>query len=161
MLLVQAISTRKGELISESLAAVERGMGNVNDLVWIMAAKKLKLGINSSSSLHKLFRQRPSTLNDTSQYNAMVKVYNRLIDEYDKIEQDTNLLLMHTFDPSCLSDSAHRIVQSVSNWLLDELSIIERNLCEARHTIKEAHCGVSEKEVADGIGSDDGDLFHF
>lgn len=139
------------------MSAVESRIGTVSNLVWIMAAKKLKLGLNFSSSLHKIFHQRTSISKDTSQYNALVKVYNQLIDEHDKIERETNLLMMHTFDPSCLSDSAHRIVQSVSNWLLDELSIIERNLCVARQAIKEAPCCRSSEE-ADGNG--DGDLFH-
>jgi len=137
----QVISTKKGELVSESLASVEKRIGTVTDFAWIMASKKMKLKSQFSSiRLYNLFGQDHFIPKDVSQYNSLVKVYNQLIHEHEELEADTSLLLMHTFDPSCLNDSAHRITQSVSNWLLDEISILENNLCQARQKIRRTVC---------------------
>lgn len=120
-------------MVSESLTAAENRIEAAIDFVWIMAASKLKLELQyRSSHRHKLFQLSSFVPQDTSQYNSLVKVYNQLIDEHQKLEMDISLLLMCTFDPTCINDPAHKIAQSVSNWLLDEICIIENHLNEAR-----------------------------
>jgi hypothetical protein len=108
-----------------------------------MTAKTLKLKsvemqLSSSSRLQRLF-QSYSIPQNISEYNDLVKVYNRLIDEHEKLERDSSLLLMHTFDPSCLDDSAHRITQSVADWLLDEIDVLENKLRESRQTSRDVN----------------------
>lgn len=131
---MKAISIRKGEALSESLSAVERQIGSeVSNLAWAMAANKLQLDFrHTSTRLEKLFHHHQTIPSNTAQYNSLIKVYNQLIDEHEMVERETSLLLTHTFDPSCIEDSAHRITQSVSSWLLDEIDVIENNLREAR-----------------------------
>lgn len=117
------------------MAAVENQLGTAASVSWIMASKKLKLNIQSKLHLHKL-HQHQSIPKDMSQYNNLVRVYNRLIEEHEKLEMDASLLLMHTFDPTCLEDSAHLITRSVSHWLLDEIDVIGNSLREARHILR-------------------------
>lgn len=130
----KAISIRRNEALSKSLSSIETQIGReVSNLAWIMAANKLKLDFRHAPMRHdKPFYHHHTIPRNTAQYNALIKVYNQLIDEHETIERETGLLLMHTFDPSCIEHSAHRITQSVSNWLLDEIGVIEKNLREAR-----------------------------
>ena len=119
------------------MVSVEKQIGSITNFAWIMTADKLKLDLNHKSKrLYKLFTHHYSIPTNTSQYNALVKVYNQLIDEHEKLEMETSHLLMHTFDPSCIEDSAHRIAQSVSNWMLDEIGVIESNLREGRQCMR-------------------------
>lgn len=118
------------------MAAVEQRIKAAIDFVWVMASKKLKLKMQYKSLRpHKLFHLSAFVPQDTSQYNSLVKIHNQLIDEHEKLETDISLLLMHTFDPTCMNDPAHRIAQSVSNWLHDEINIVENHLNEARQHI--------------------------
>lgn len=139
----KAISTRKGEPIVETLIAVEKRISCVTDLAWMVAAKRLKLESlilqlkSSNSCCKKLISNYHFIPEDISEYNSLVRVYNQLVDAHKKLELDTSLFMMHTFDPSCLDDSAHRITQSVSHWLLDEISNTGNNLRESRLFIRE------------------------
>ncbi|KAL7518537.1 hypothetical protein ACHAWX_003355 [Stephanocyclus meneghinianus] len=138
-----AISTRKGEPIVETLIAVEKRISCVTDLAWMVAAKRLKLESlilklkSSNSCCKKLISNYHFIPEDMSEYNSLVRVYNQLVDAHKKLELDISLFMMHTFDPSCLDDSAHRITQSVSHWLLDEISNAGNNLRESRLFIRE------------------------
>jgi hypothetical protein len=139
----KAISTKKGEPIIETLIAVEKRISCVTDLAWMVAAKRLKLESlilqlrSSNSRCKKLISNYQFIPEEISEYDSLVKVYNQLVDAHKKLEVDTSLLLMHNFDPSCLDDSAHRITQSVSHWLLDEISNTGNSLRESRLCIRE------------------------
>ena len=122
----QAIHTRKGESVRQTMSKVKQKLGTVTDLVWIMAMKKLKLKQqcirNSHSKLHRIkcLRHVHTVLTNRLEYQRLCKLYNQLIDEHEMLELDVSLLLRHTFDPSRLDDSAHRLTRNVSNWLLDK-----------------------------------------
>lgn len=73
---------------------------------------------------------------NNSQYLPLAKMYNRLIDTHEKLEEDCSILFTHEFDPSCMEDSVHRISQSVSNWILDEIYLVGRILKESRQRLK-------------------------
>lgn len=139
----QAIHTRKGEAITDTITKAERRMGTiVTQMAWQMAMKKLP-GLKSQI----IGRRRFNTHNldylsneyivptNKLQYEKAAKMYNHLIDTHEKLEVDASLLFTHTFDPSCLEDSVHRITQSVSNWLLDEISILGRLLKESKQSL--------------------------
>ena len=130
---LQAIHTRKGVSINDIMIKAQKRLGSVNGMVWQMAIKELKLsGKLSKRQVHHLSQDYIIPANKT-QYQITAKTYNHLVDTHEKLEVDSSLLLTHTFDPSCLEDSVHRVTQSVSNWLLDEIYTIERLLREFRH----------------------------
>ena len=59
------------------------------------------------------------------QFRKLAKLYNQLIDTHAELELNPGLLFTHTsFDPTLGDDPVHSITQSVSNWLLYEISII-------------------------------------
>jgi hypothetical protein len=105
-------------------------------LIWQMAIKKLNLS-------HRLGGRGYSTTTDhdctvpqnETQYQTLAKLYNTLIDAHEKLELDSGVIFTHAFDPS-IDDSASRITQSVSNWLLDRVSTIGRLLNESRQWLK-------------------------
>ena len=69
------------------------------------------------------------------QYQKLTKQYNQLVETHEKLELDCGILF-YTFDPSLLEDSAHRIVASVSNWLLNKIDIVNRILRESRQRLE-------------------------
>ncbi|KAL7536990.1 hypothetical protein ACHAXR_007525 [Thalassiosira sp. AJA248-18] len=131
-----AIHTRKGEYIIDAMTKAEKQLGPVNDMVWQMAMKELKLkqtiiGKRGNHQIDHLSHDYTMPTNKV-QYKTLAKTYNTLIDIHAKLEVESSLLLTHTFDPSCMEDSVHRITQSVSNWLLDEIFFVGRLLKESR-----------------------------
>mmetsp|Transcript_7320 Transcript_7320/g.13811 ORF Transcript_7320/g.13811 Transcript_7320/m.13811 type:complete len:507 (+) Transcript_7320:136-1656(+) len=131
-----AIHARKGQALAQTMKHVEKQLGSVVDMLWAMATKKLKLSFilhtpRRLQNLQPLMEQNyvPSIKSD---YERLIKLYNKLIDQHEKLELDSSILLTHTFDPSCLEDSTHRITHAVSNWILDEISLNGRLIKEAR-----------------------------
>lgn len=116
--------------------------------IWTIATGKLNLtqqiigkGDGSDDTHHHnleyLNHEYHSTFpTNNSSYIKLAKVYNQLIDTHEQLELDFSLLFTHGFDPSCMEDSVHRITQSVSNWLLDEIYFVGRLLKESRPMIK-------------------------
>lgn len=137
---LQVMHTRKGESILDTMNNAQKRLGTVNGMIWPIAIKELRLkhklsgkrGKRGSHQFHHL-SQEYTHLTNKLQYQTMAKTYNQLVDTHEKLEVDSSLLLTHTFDPSCLEDSVHRITQFVSNWLLDEIYLIERLLKEFRN----------------------------
>jgi hypothetical protein len=124
----QAIPTRKGEPVIVTLKNTEKRLGRVAELIWRMAIKMLNLKHSISEKdgvryLAYLSSSRTEPANKV-QFQKLAKLYNQLIDTHAELELDPGLLFMHTFDPTLDEDPVHRITQSVSNWLLDEISII-------------------------------------
>jgi hypothetical protein len=73
------------------------------------------------------------------QYQQLAKLYNQLIDIHSKLELQYPLFYMHTFDPTIsIIDPVHKITSAVSNWLLDEIVSIQRQLMGGRalYTLK-------------------------
>ena len=71
---------------------------------------------------------------DKVQYQQLTKLYNQLVDTHEQLELDCGILF-YTFDPSLMEDSAHRIVASVSNWLLNKIENVNRVLRESRQRL--------------------------
>ncbi|KAL3802103.1 hypothetical protein HJC23_010859, partial [Cyclotella cryptica] len=138
-----AICTRKGEPIIETLTGVEQRITCVSELAWTVAAKRLKLDSLMSHLRSSNLRCRQLLSNyqfipkEIPEYDRLVRVYNQIVEAHKKLEVDRSLLLMHTFDPSCSDDSAHRIIQSVSHWFLDEIRNIGNNLRESRLRLRD------------------------
>ena len=133
----QAIDTQKGEAIITTAKRIEEQVGTtVMQLIWQMTIKKLNLS-------HRLGGRGDITNTDhdcivpqnETQYQTLAKLYNALIDAHEKLELDSGIIFTHAFDPS-IDDSASRITQSVSNWLLDRVSTIGRLLNESRQWLK-------------------------
>ena len=128
-----AINCKVGVPIAETMARIEQQLGNVIDVAWIMTSKKLKIKyIITKKDLATLGKAHAFPTN-FSEYNSSAARYNSLIDLHEKIELNLGLAMTHTFDPSWLQDSEHRIAQSVSNWILDEIDVIGKLLKESRH----------------------------
>ncbi|KAL9186335.1 hypothetical protein ACHAXT_005573 [Thalassiosira profunda] len=131
-----AIHTRKGERIFDTMKKNERRMGEaVAEMSWQMAKKRLKLKRHlkdKQTTSHDHLSEEYALPKDRSQYFELAKVYNRLIDTHERLELNSSVLLTHTFDPSLLEDSVHRITSAVSEWLLDEIEILARVLKESR-----------------------------
>ena len=68
------------------------------------------------------------------QYQQLTKLYNQLVETHEQLELDCGILF-YTFDPSLMEDSAHRIVASVSNWLLNKVENVNRVLRESRQRL--------------------------
>lgn len=124
----------------DTMTKVEQKLGTVMHMAWEMATKKLELNRqiirrHDESSRKGLVQEYDIPTNE-SQYQTLAKIYNHLIDAHEKLEEDSSILLVHTFDPSCGEDPVHRITQSVSNWLLDEIYAIGGVLQESRQTIR-------------------------
>ena len=113
-----------------------------------MAVEKLKLkqqirrkGRSSSKTSSSIsndldhLSQSYSIPEDKVQYQKLTKLYNQLVETHEKLELDCGILF-YTFDPSLLDDSAHRIVASVSNWLLNKIKNVERVLRESRQRLE-------------------------
>ena len=115
---------------------------------WIMAVEKLKLkqqirrkgrsssktSISNDITLDHL-SQSYNIPEDKVQYEKLTKQYNQLVETREKLELDCGILF-YTFDPSLMEDSAHRIVASVSNWLLNKIDIVNRVLRESRQRLE-------------------------
>lgn len=127
----QAIHTQKGEGIMTTAKRIEKQLGSViTQLIWEMAVKKMNLshrirGIGDATD------PECSVPTNESQYQTLAKLYNQLIDTHEQLELENGIIFTHAFDPT-IDDSAHRITQSVSNWLLDRVSTIGRLLNESR-----------------------------
>jgi len=124
----QAIPTRKGEPIIVTLKNTEKRLGRVTEMIWRMAITMLNLKQCISEkdgvcNLAYLSSSRTEPANKV-QFRKLAKLYNQLIDTHVELELNPGLLFTHTFDPTLGDDPVHRITQSVSNWLLDEISII-------------------------------------
>lgn len=128
-----AINCKVGVPIAETLTRIEQQLGNVIDMSWIMASKKLKIKYIITKKELAMLGKAHTFPTNVSEYNSSVARYNSLIDLHEKIELDLGLAMTHTFDPSWLQDSDHRIAQSVSNWILDEIDVIGKLLKESRH----------------------------
>jgi len=114
---------------------------------WIMAVEKLKLkqqirrkGRKTSSSIISNdtldhLSQSYNIPEDKVQYQQLTKLYNQLVETHEKLELDCGILF-YTFDPSLMEDSAHRIVASVSNWLLSKNENVNRILRESRQRLE-------------------------
>ena len=125
------------------MSKIEQKLGTVLHMVWKMATKKLDLKQQiirkgDKGDTHRLDYLTYEYIIPTNKlrYEKLAKMYNQLIDIHETLEVDSSLLFMHTFDPSCVEDSVHRITQSVSNWLLDEIVVIGHLLKESRQMIK-------------------------
>lgn len=96
-------------------------------------------GISCSTSKKNLaatiatIRPPPPPPMNKQQYQQLAKLYNQLIDIHAKLELEHPLFYMHTFDPTIsIIDPVHKITSAVSNWLLDEIVSIQRQLMEGR-----------------------------
>ena len=116
---------------------------------WIMAVEKLKLkqqirrkgrssktssSISNNTTLDHL-NQSYNIPEDKVQYQKLTKLYNQLVETHEKLELDCGILF-YAFDPSLMEDSAHRIVASVSNWLLSKIENVNRILRESRQRLE-------------------------
>lgn len=124
--------THKGESILVTMNNTEKRLGRVTEMIWQMAIKMLNLkhhvsGKDGARHLGFLSSRHTEPI-DKLQHQKMAKLYNHLIDTHAELEMDPGLLFTHSFDPTLDDDPVHRITQSVSNWLLDEISIIGRLL---------------------------------
>jgi len=140
-----AIHTHKGELIMHTLTKVERQLDIVSQMSWQMAIEKLKLKPQNMSKTNKTSNTPHNLdyLNSTYtppsnkvQYEKLAKFYNQLIHTQEQLELDCGILFTHTFDPSCMNDPLHRIISSVSHWLLVKISIMGRILTESRKRLE-------------------------
>jgi hypothetical protein len=133
---LQAIPTQNGEPVIVTLKNVEKRLGRVIELIWLMATQILLLkhriaGRGGAANLGYFIGSYTEPTNKV-QYQKLAKFYNQLIDMHAELELRPGLLYTHTFDPTLGDDPVHRITQSVCNWLLDELSIIGRLLKKSR-----------------------------
>ncbi|KAL3809841.1 hypothetical protein ACHAXA_009256 [Cyclostephanos tholiformis] len=127
-----AIPTQKGEPVIITLKNAEKQLGGVIDLIWQMAIKMLDLkhrivGKGGADQLGYLIGSSTEPTNKV-QYQKLARLYNQLIDMHAELELFPGPLYTHTFDPTLVDDPVHRITQSVSNWLLDEISTLGRLL---------------------------------
>ena len=128
-----AINCKNGVSIVDTLMRIEQQLGNVIDMAWIMASKQLKIKyIITQKDLVRLGKAHTFPTN-LSEYKSSLTRYNSLIDLHETIEMKLGLPMTHTFYPSCMHDPVHRIAQSVSNWILDEIEVIGNLLKESRH----------------------------
>lgn len=114
-------------------------------MIWRMTMKSLNLQhciigecdkVKNAHCLdHLRHKQHTAIPTDKMQYEKLAKLYNRLIDMHETLELNSSVLFTHAFDPTCMEDSVHRITQSVSNWLLDEIYVVGRVLKESRQWI--------------------------
>jgi hypothetical protein len=116
------------------MSSIEQRIGQAIGLVWVKAIKWLKLNTLQRPPIlaemsHLVGSHAPPT--NKIEHRKLVRIHNILVEQHQKLELDASILLMHTFDPSCLNDSAHRLTQSVANWLLAEISTTERLLKES------------------------------
>ena len=128
------------------MTKTEQKLGKTVHKIWTVATGKLNLehqiirkgdGSDTHHDLEYLNHEYHSTIpTNNSSYIKLAKVYNQLIDTHEQLELDFSLLFTHGFDPSCMEDSVHRITQSVSNWLLDDIYFVGRLLKESRPMIK-------------------------
>lgn len=128
-----AINCKNGVSIADTLTRTERQLGNVIDMAWIMASKKLKINYIITQKDLVLLGKAHTFPTNLSEYKFSVTRYNSLIDLHETIEIKLGLAMTHTFYPSCRHDPAHRVAQSVSNWILDEIEVIGKLLKESRH----------------------------
>lgn len=89
---------------------------------------------NNTTTLDHL-NQSYNIPEDKVQYQKLTKLYNQLVETHEKLELDCGILF-YTFDPSLMEDSAHRIVASVSNWLLSKIENVNRILRESRQRLE-------------------------
>lgn len=128
----QAIHTQKGEAIMTTARRLEKQIGTVvTQLIWEMAMKKMNLSHRIRGIGDAATDPECSVPTNESQYQTLAKLYNQLIDTHEQLELENGIIFTHAFDPT-IDDSAHRITQSVSNWLLDRVSTIGRLLNESR-----------------------------
>lgn len=139
--------SKVGISIAETMSTIEQQLGDiVTDMAWIMASKKLSIKHTSTKKELTILQKAHIYPLNVSEYESSVTIYNAMIDLHEKIETDFGSAMTHTFDLSCLQDSAHRITQSVSNWILDEIELIGNLLKESRHANNYwAVAGVSQK----------------
>jgi len=116
------------------MSTIEQQLGDIVDMAWIMASRKLSIKHTSTKKELVILQKAHIYPSNFSEYESSVTIYNAMIDLHEKIETDFGSAMTHTFDLSCLQDSAHRITQSVSNWILDELEFIGNLLKESRHS---------------------------
>lgn len=128
-----AINCKNGVSIADTLMRIEQQLGNIIDMAWIMASKKLKIKYIITQQDLVLLGMAHTFPTNLSEYKSSVTRYNNLIDLHETIEINLGLAMTHTFYPSCMHDPAHRIAQSVSNWILDEIEVIGKLLKESRH----------------------------
>ena len=128
-----------------TLTKVERQLDIVSQMSWQMAIEKLKLKPQNMSKTNKTSNTPHNLdyLNSTYtppsnkvQYEKLAKFYNQLIHTQEQLELDCGILFTHTFDPSCMNDPLHRIISSVSHWLLVKVSIMGRILTESRKRLE-------------------------
>ncbi|KAK1741922.1 hypothetical protein QTG54_007495 [Skeletonema marinoi] len=143
-----AINCKVGVSIAETKIGIEQQLGNVIHMAWIMASKKLKIEYIITKKDLTILGKAHAFPTNSSEYKSSVTRYNSLIDLHEKIEMNLGHSMTHTFDPSCMQDPAHRITQSVSNWILDEIDIIGKLLKESRH----ANNFWSKSKVSDNAG---------
>lgn len=130
-----AIHCKVGVHVADTMAGIEKLLGDVIDMAWIMTSKKLNIIYSTSKKeLAALVGKAHTNPANFSEYKSSVTRYNDLIDLHEKIETDLGLAVTLTFDSSFMNASAHRIAQSVSNFLLDEIEFIGKLLKESRHT---------------------------
>ena len=146
-----AINCKVGVPIAETLAKTEQKLGSVITMAWMMTSNKLKIKyIPTHQDLVSLLGRAHTFPTNFSEYNTSVARYNSLIDLHETIEMKLGLEMTHT-DPSWLKDSEHRIAQSVSNWILDEIDVIGKLLKESRHANKEFWAKSKEEEESNTI----------
>ena len=146
-----AINCKVGVPIAETLAKTEQKLGSVITMAWMMTSNKLKIKyIPTHQDLVSLLGRAHTFPTNFSEYNTSVARYNNLIDLHETIEMKLGLEMTHT-DPSWLKDSEHRIAQSVSNWILDEIDVIGKLLKESRHANEEFWAKSKEEEESNTI----------
>ena len=128
-----AIHCKVGVSIAGTMERIDQQLGDVINMAWIMASNKLKIKYIITKKDLAILGKAHTFPTNLSEYKSSATRYNDLIDLHEKIEMNLGPAMIHTFDPSCMKDSAHRIAQSVSNWILDEIEIIGKLLKESRH----------------------------
>ena len=140
----QAINTRKGEQIVDTLTKVEEQLDTVTHMCWQIAIEKLKLheqiiakgGSKSIGNSFELLSHGYIIPQNKLQYQRLSKLHKHLIETHEQLELDCGVLFTRTFDPSCMEDPTHRITTSVSNQLLVKIKVVVKLLMESRQRLK-------------------------
>ena len=137
----QAINTRKGEQIVDTLTKVEEQLDTVTHMCWQIAIEKLKLheqiiGNPPSNVSFEFLSHGYIIPQNKLQYQQLSKLHKHLIETHEQLELDCGVLFTRTFDPSCMEDPTHRITTSVSNQLLVKIKVVVKLLMESRQRLK-------------------------
>mmetsp|Transcript_28353 Transcript_28353/g.33021 ORF Transcript_28353/g.33021 Transcript_28353/m.33021 type:complete len:403 (+) Transcript_28353:126-1334(+) len=133
---VMAIDGVKNKTIEEALRDTEHQVPKVvNELLWSMSKKELKLNVAlqnigggsypsiAHDSLHSIF---PPCTKESLQ--KLITLYNNLLDMYEMLGKEVIQFKVQDVDPTMEVCPAHSLTKSVSNWILDQLEMIQKCL---------------------------------